>query len=169
MRRRIAKRYATRVVVISITASTTASVVNSRGAPLQRHRPDSDENRTLGTSPQRSLTRKPFRHGDLLADILSQQLSSCTELLLGPCSTFGSQARQRKGCSDRPEGILVGMVTAAGLVYEVQLLVVVWVRTKASWPVWGGKPRWVLSLSKTFKNGRVFLAYGNLYPRWWHQ
>jgi len=50
----------------------------------------------------------------------------------------------------------------AGLIDEVQLLVrpVVLGSGKSQFAGVRGKPRWTLSRPKTFRNGRVFLAYG---------
>lgn len=52
-------------------------------------------------------------------------------------------------------------MAAARLIDEVQLLVcpVVLGSGKSQFAGVTGKPRWTLSRSKTFKNGRVFLAY----------
>ncbi|MCV3208742.1 dihydrofolate reductase family protein [Mesorhizobium sp. YC-39] len=58
-------------------------------------------------------------------------------------------------------GTIVAQLAAAGLIDEVQLLVcpVVLGSGKSQFAGVTGKPRWTLSRSKTFKNGRVFLAY----------
>jgi dihydrofolate reductase len=58
-------------------------------------------------------------------------------------------------------GTVVAQLAAAGLIDEVQLLVcpVVLGSGKSQFAGVSGKPRWNLSRSRTFKNGRVFLAY----------
>jgi dihydrofolate reductase len=59
-------------------------------------------------------------------------------------------------------GTIVAQLTAAELIDDVQLLVcpVLLGSGKSMFAGVTGKPRWTLSRSKTFKNGRVFLAYG---------
>src|SRR5262245_37343090 len=62
---------------------------------VERHRPDSEENRALGTQPQRSPTRNSFRHGDLLVvvrNILSQILSSCRRYCRAASRTVAPRA-----------------------------------------------------------------------------
>ena len=58
-------------------------------------------------------------------------------------------------------GSIVAQLTAAGLVDEVQLLIcpIVLGSGKSQFAGVGDRPRWTLSGSKAFKNGRVFLAY----------
>jgi dihydrofolate reductase len=58
-------------------------------------------------------------------------------------------------------GSIVAQLVAAGLIDEVQLLVcpVVLGSGKSQFAGVSGKPWWRLSRSKTFQNGRVFLAY----------
>jgi dihydrofolate reductase len=58
-------------------------------------------------------------------------------------------------------GTIVAQLTAAGLIDEVQLLVcpVMLGAGKSQFAGVAGKPWWTLSRSRTFKNGRVFLAY----------
>jgi len=58
-------------------------------------------------------------------------------------------------------GTIVSQLTAAGLVDEIQLMIcpVMLGAGKSQFAGVGGKPGWALSRSKTFKNGRVFLAY----------
>ena len=58
-------------------------------------------------------------------------------------------------------GTIVAQLAAAGLIDEVQLMVVPVVlgSGKSQFAGVGGKPWWTVSRSKTFKNGRVFLAY----------
>jgi dihydrofolate reductase len=58
-------------------------------------------------------------------------------------------------------GTIVAQLAAAGLIDEVQLLVcpVVLGSGKSQFAGVSGKPWWVLSRSKTFRKGRVFLAY----------
>jgi dihydrofolate reductase len=58
-------------------------------------------------------------------------------------------------------GTIVAQLAAAGLIDEVQLLVcpVVLGSGKSQFTGVSGKPWWTLSRSKSFKNGRVFLAY----------
>jgi dihydrofolate reductase len=59
-------------------------------------------------------------------------------------------------------GTIVAQLAKAGLIDEVQLLVcpVVLGAGKSQFAEVFGQPRWRLSQSKTFANGRVFLAYG---------
>ena len=59
-------------------------------------------------------------------------------------------------------GTIVAQLTAAGLVDEVQLMVapVMLGSGRSLFAGVSGKPWWTLSRSKTFRNGRVFLAYG---------
>jgi dihydrofolate reductase len=58
-------------------------------------------------------------------------------------------------------GSIVAQLAQAGLIDEVQLLVcpVVLGSGKSQFTGVSGKPWWTLSRSKTFQNGRVFLAY----------
>jgi len=58
-------------------------------------------------------------------------------------------------------GTIVAQLTAAGLIDDVQLMVcpVLLGAGKSMFAGVTGKPRWTLSRSRTFKNGRVFLAY----------
>lgn len=58
-------------------------------------------------------------------------------------------------------GTIVAQLAAAGLIDEVQLMVVPVVlgSGKSQFAGVGGKPWWTLSRSKTFTNGRVFLTY----------
>lgn len=58
-------------------------------------------------------------------------------------------------------GTIVAQLAAAGLIDEVQLLVcpVMLGSGKSQFAGVGGEPRWTLSRSRTFNNGRVFLAY----------
>ena len=59
-------------------------------------------------------------------------------------------------------GTIVAQLAKAALLDEVQLMVVPVVlgSGKSQFADVGGKPWWTLSRSKTFENGRVFLAYG---------
>ena len=59
-------------------------------------------------------------------------------------------------------GTIVAQLAAADLLDEVQLLVcpIVLGSGKSQFAGVAGRPWWRLSRSKTFKNGRVFLAYG---------
>ena len=59
-------------------------------------------------------------------------------------------------------GSIVAQLAEARLIDEVQLMVVPVVlgAGKSHFAGVTGKPAWTLSRSKTFKNGRVFLAYG---------
>jgi dihydrofolate reductase len=58
-------------------------------------------------------------------------------------------------------GTIVAQLAAADLIDEVQLLVcpIVLGAGKSQFAGVTARPRWTLSRSKTFKNGRVFLAY----------
>ena len=58
-------------------------------------------------------------------------------------------------------GMIVAQLAAADLVDEVQILVcpVVLGSGKSQFAGVTGRPRWSLDRSKTFRNGRVFLAY----------
>jgi len=58
-------------------------------------------------------------------------------------------------------GTIVAQLTAAGLVDAVQLLIcpVLLGAGRSMFAGVAGKPRWTLARSKTFRNGRVFLAY----------
>lgn len=58
-------------------------------------------------------------------------------------------------------GTIVAQLAAAGLVDEVQLMLVPVVlgAGKSQFAGVAGKPWWKMSRSKTFKNGRVFIAY----------
>jgi dihydrofolate reductase len=63
-------------------------------------------------------------------------------------------------------GTIVAQLTQAGLVDEIQLLVcpVVLGSGRSQFAAVSGRPSWSLSRSKTFKNGRVFLAYSLRVP-----
>ena len=58
-------------------------------------------------------------------------------------------------------GTIIAQLTEAGLVDQVQLLVcpVILGAGKSQFAGVTGKPKWTLSRSKTFKNGRAFLSY----------
>jgi dihydrofolate reductase len=58
-------------------------------------------------------------------------------------------------------GAIVAQLAAAGLIDDVQLMVcpVLLGSGKSLFAGVAGKPRWTLSRSRTFRNGRVFLAY----------
>jgi dihydrofolate reductase len=88
---------------------------------------------------------------------------SNTTVLKGDPAAEMSQLKQTPGpdMTILGSGTIVAQLTAAGLVNEVQLMVcpVLLGNGKSMFAGVAGKPRWTLSRSKTFRNGRVFLAY----------
>jgi len=88
---------------------------------------------------------------------------SNTTLLAGDPATEMARIKQTPGpdLTVLGSGSIVAQLTAAGLIDEVQLLIcpVVLGSGKSQFAGASGKPMWTLSRSKTFQNGRVFLAY----------
>jgi dihydrofolate reductase len=88
---------------------------------------------------------------------------SNTTLLRDDPATEISRIKQTPGpdMTVLGSGTIVAQLAAAGLIDEVQLLVcpVVLGSGKSQFAGVSGKPWWTLSRSKSFKNGRVFLAY----------
>ena len=88
---------------------------------------------------------------------------SNTTLLAGDPATEMARIKQTPGpdLTVLGSGSIVAQLTAAGLIDEVQLLIcpVVLGSGKSQFAGVSGKPMWTLSRSKTFQNGRVFLAY----------
>jgi dihydrofolate reductase len=88
---------------------------------------------------------------------------SNTTLLRGEAASEIARIKQTPGpdMTVLGSGSIVAQLTAAGLIDEVQLLVcpVLLGSGKSQFAAVSGQPWWTLSRSKTFKNGRVFLAY----------
>jgi dihydrofolate reductase len=88
---------------------------------------------------------------------------SNTTVLKGDPATEMARIKQTPGpdMTILGSGTIVAQLTAAGLIDEVQLMVcpVLLGNGKSMFAGVAGKPRWILSRSKTFRNGRVFLAY----------
>jgi dihydrofolate reductase len=88
---------------------------------------------------------------------------SNTEVLRGDPAAEMARIKQESGpdLTILGSGTIVAQLAEARLIDEVQLLVcpVVLGAGKSQFAGVTGKPWWTLSRSKTFKNGRVFLAY----------
>ncbi|MDF2118422.1 dihydrofolate reductase family protein [Roseiarcaceae bacterium H3SJ34-1] len=88
---------------------------------------------------------------------------SNSTLLKGDPATEIARIKQTPGpnMTVLGSGTIVAQLTAAGLVDDVQLLVcpVLLGSGRSMFAGVTGEPRWTLSHSRTFKNGRVFLAY----------
>jgi dihydrofolate reductase len=88
---------------------------------------------------------------------------SNTTLLTGEPASEIARIKQTPGpdMTVLGSGTIVAQLTAAGLIDEVQLLVcpVLLGSGKSQFAGVSGQPWWTLSRSKTFQNGRVFLAY----------
>jgi len=99
--------------------------------------------------------------------VFSRTLNSAawsnTTLLKGDPASEIARIKQTPGpdMTVLGSGTIVAQLTAAGLIDELQLLIcpVLLGSGKSQFAGVGGKPRWTLSRSKTFNNGRVFLAY----------
>jgi dihydrofolate reductase len=90
---------------------------------------------------------------------------SNTTLLTGEPASEIARIKQTPGpdMTVLGSGTIVAQLTAAGLIDEVQLLVcpVLLGSGKSQFAGVSGQPWWTLSRSKTFQNGRVFLAYSS--------
>ena len=88
---------------------------------------------------------------------------SNTTLLRGEPASEIARIKQTPGpdMTVLGSGTIVAQLAAAGLIDEVQLLVcpVLLGSGKSQFADVSARPWWTLSRSKTFKNGRVFLAY----------
>jgi dihydrofolate reductase len=99
--------------------------------------------------------------------VFSRTLASAawanTTLLSGDPATELARIKQTAGPSLTVlgSGSIVAQLTTADLVDEVQLMIcpVVLGAGKSQFAGVAGQPKWKLSRSRTFKNGRVFVAY----------